>query len=191
MFAELSQWRMITPVDAIGEGDQSNRVLPFVQGLYFSALIIYALRECLGEPGIEVSWGHLLDTEGEYISRECDIIVHRKDRHAFRWNGHEHPVMDFRFIPCDQALAVVSCKSFLQLKHLDRKYPRQMEPFAQKIALFAECCKGTELDRLKKAALNCGYMGMWYVYTRTESGVNTRDPAVWLDFLKAIKSTVT
>jgi hypothetical protein len=95
--------------------------------------------------------------------------------------------MDFRFVPCTEALAVVSCKSLLQLKHLDKNYPRQMKAFVAKVALFAECCKVNEVARLEKAARASGYMGMWYVYTRDESGVMNRDPQVWQDFLGAVR----
>ena len=66
-----------------------------------------------------VSWGHLVDDNGESCSPECDIIIHRPG-YYHRWNGDESPIINFKFIECSEALAVISCKS--QTNSVDKGY---------------------------------------------------------------------
>ncbi|QHT68705.1 hypothetical protein GXP67_19680 [Rhodocytophaga rosea] len=84
--AGLSEFRINTYIRQIEkrQGKNKGTILPFVRGLRFSALLIYAIRQFL-DSDLEASWGHLINDEGE-LSRECDIIIHNKG-HYMRWNG--------------------------------------------------------------------------------------------------------
>src|SRR5271166_5699831 len=62
------------------EGKNKGGVLSFVRGLRLSALLIYAIRDLLGEGSdLTANWGHIIDEDGQFCSRECDIIIHNRD----------------------------------------------------------------------------------------------------------------
>jgi hypothetical protein len=127
----------------------------------------------------------LLDVSGEYCSPECDVIIHKPGSHT-RWNGSEKPVMDFRFIKCSEALAVISCKSFTV--GVDRRYCQELRRYVKRVWLFAECCRPNAVDRLTKKAKQAGYSGFWYLYTWDGSSPISPNPESWLDFLKALRN---
>ena len=96
-----------------------GKILPFVRGLRFSTLLTYAIRDILKGTKLKANWGHLFDENGIYCSRECDIIIHRK-KHEDQWNGHKKPIMDFRFIKQQNAIAIISCKLLLKPSQIDK-----------------------------------------------------------------------
>jgi hypothetical protein len=166
----------------------SALVLPFVKGLRLSARLIYILRTQLSDTQLEVDWGHLLDPNERSCSPECDVIIHKKGC-AEKWNGDSHPVMDFRFIPCGKAVAVVSCKS--KADSVDRDYPTKLRPYVRNVLLFAERCEPGRVGSLRTQARKAGYVGFWYLYTHDEeTNENKIDPKVWEGFLKAVRNIV-
>ncbi len=60
------------------EGANAGKIFPFVRGLRFSCLLIYAIREALSGSDLEVNWGQIIDDEGFDLSGEYDIIIHKK-----------------------------------------------------------------------------------------------------------------
>ncbi len=185
---ELACWRATEDLKIIEAAKGSAVVLPFVKGLRFSAQLIYILRSELSHTDLEVDWGHLLDAGERSCSPECDVIIHRRG-HVRKWNGHDHPIMDFRFVRHVDAVAVVSCKSYA--RDIDADYARKLRPYVRHVFLFAECCATGKVDQLKHRAKQAGYAGFWPLYTlddETES--QTKDPAQWRDFLHAISATV-
>ncbi len=184
--AELSQWRTDPQIYEMEREKPGGIILGFVKGLRLSARLIYAIREHLSTFNLEVHWGHLLTEEGNSCSPECDIIIHLPgfDR---EWNGHESKVMDFKFINCQQAIAVISCKSFIRA--VDRGYRRGLRPYVDKVLLFAECCEPNAIDKLKRSAKSAGYEGFWYLYACNQATFEcTTDPDQWEDFLRTLKS---
>lgn len=183
---ELSQWRINPQIQEMEREKPGGIILGFVKGLRLSARLIYAIREHLSSTDLQVDWGHLLTEEGNSCSPECDIIIHSPG-HEREWNGNEHKIMDFKFINCRQAVAVISCKSLI--KTVDRKYPQRLKPYVDKVLLFAECCEPNAVNRLKASAKSAGYTGFWYLYTCNQATCEcTVDPKHWEKFLRTLKS---
>ena len=161
---ELYGVRSFPPLTKRKDGKYEGDILGFVKGLRFSARVIYFLREQLSGTDLEVSWGHLVDSYGQFCSPECDIIIHTKG-HYRKWNGNggTAPVMEFKFIEAKNAVAVVSCKS--ELRSVDDDYPFGLRKFGVKhVLLFAECCAKQRLVRLRQRARTSGYRGLWVLY---------------------------
>jgi len=183
--AEFRQYRIDDFIRGLEKGRSSGRILAFVRGLRLSAQLIYALREALSQTDLEVDWGHLLDEECRICSPECDVIVHRRG-HVIRWNGSVAPVMDFKFIESQKAVAVVSCKSLMRT--VDAKHCQALRPYVSKVLLFAECCRPNAVDRLRDRAQKAGYLGFWYLYTLNEetSSPQQIDERQWEGFLSTL-----
>lgn len=183
---ELQRYRIDSVLRMKKKKAPGGDILGFVRGLRLSAQLIYALRDALSDTPLEVNWGHLLDDNGEYCSPECDVIVH-KPGHVARWNGTEKPVMDFRFVKSRNAVAVISCKSFIQ--SVDHDYSKQMSRYLKNLYLFAECCLPSAVGKLQASAKAAGYRGFWYLYTwNRTTGIVSEDQAVWSDFLGNVRS---
>jgi hypothetical protein len=165
-----------------------GRVLAFVRGLRLSAHLIYATRNALSRTELEADWGHIVDDEGLKCSPECDVVIHRRG-HRGRWNGSSEPVMDFKFIDSRDAVAVISCKSYLRSIGRDyRQYGRKVGRYARELWLFAECCPPTAVACLRERAREAGYRKFWYLYTWDgESSIQPNQEA-WFDFLKSVKA---
>ena len=186
---ELSEWRVNPQIQEMEREKRGGIILGFVKGLRLSARLIYAIREHVSSFGLEVDWGHLLTEEGESCSPECDIIIHLPGCER-EWNGHDHRIMDFKFIDCRKAIAVISCKSFI--KSVDRKYPQKLRPYVDKVFLFAECCEPNAINRLKTSAQSAGYTGFWYLYAcNQETSACTVDPNQWENFLHQLRDIAT
>jgi hypothetical protein len=185
---ELSQWRVDPQILEMERERPGGIILGFVRGLRLSARLIYAIRHHLSSSNLEVDWGHLLTANGSSCSPECDIIIHLPG-YEHIWNGHKDPIMDFKFINCEKAVAVISCKSFLRV--VDRRYSERMRPYIGNILLFAECCEPNAVERLKRSAESAGYKGFWYLYACNQ---NTSECIVdemqWINFIQTLKSLV-
>lgn len=162
-------------------------ILGFVRGLRLSARLIYFLRKYLSDLGLEVDWGHLVDADENFLSRECDVIIHKRGVYD-EWDEYKNPVMHFKFIECEKTLAVISCKSLLST--IDKRYCSFMSPFVKKVFLFAECCPEHSLARIKNRAALAGYAGVGYLYSlNEETGEMLKNPEVWKEFMKGIRET--
>jgi len=163
------------------DGKYEGGILGFVKGLRLSAGVIYYLKQKLSQTNLEVSWGHLLDHKEASCSAECDVIVHSKGS-VQKWNGTDHPIMEFKFVGIAQARAVISCKS--QLTSIDKKYPEALKKFGvKKVFLFAECCKATRFPKLRDAAKKAGYADVCCLYlTDPTGGFVEVDERMYVDF---------
>ena len=190
--AQLQKVRSTPPLVKRGDGKYEGDILGFVKGLRLSAGVIYFLRERLSSTDLEVNWGHLLDQGEISCSPECDVIIHAKG-HVRKWNGDEHPIMDFRFVRAGDVRAVVSCKSKLTASAIDKAYPKDLKKYGvRKIFLFAECCEETQFSVLLKKAKQAGYCGLWCLYlTEAQSPSFKTDESMYDAFgtavLKAVK----
>ena len=170
------------------EGAKKGIIFPFARGLRFSALLIYTIRECLTGSDLEVNWGQIIDEDGYACSGECDIIIHKKG-HAKRWNGSDgvNHIMDFRFIPKENALVVISCKSYLIKSKIEKEYCSNMKKYVDQVWLFAECCGPESVDLIKDEAQQAGYEYFWYLYTWSRTTGDIVDSiAGWNDFVERI-----
>jgi hypothetical protein len=169
-----------------------GRVLAFVRGLKFSARLVYMIRDCLSGTGLQADWGHILDADDSVTcSPECDIIIHRKWRH--RWNGHggKDPVMDFKFVDQKDAIAVISCKSYLKSIGQDYDdYSRKVRGYVKDVWLYAECCPPAAVDGLRKRSRKAGYNKFWYLYLWDGERPIQLNEVMCQDFLKSVKSLV-
>ena len=182
---KLAEWRGDPSIALMDSKKSKGKILGFVKGLRLSAQIAYLIRN-ISSDGFEVNWGHLIDHKGQSCSPECDIIIHRGGQ-VQKWNGSEQPIMDFRFIKCENALGIVSCKSLT--RSIDKEYCRGFQKYQMKdIFLFAECCKSVSVDRLKEQAKDAGYKGFFYLYTFDKDGYLTFDQNVYMDFIEAIQT---
>ncbi|MGA0559266.1 hypothetical protein ACO2Q8_21585 [Larkinella sp. VNQ87] len=170
-------------------GKNKGNILPFVRGLRFSALLIYTIREFLQGTGLTASWGHIIDENGVFCSRECDIIIHREG-HIMRWNGDGgiHPVMDFKFIEQEDTIAVISCKSYLEKSHIEKEYCEDLKKYVSKVWLFSECCPPDKVATIREAAAQIGYESFWSLYTwdRTTDAI-TDLLEDWENFVSEVK----
>lgn len=185
--AELQSFRSYPPLVKRADGKYEGDILGFVKGLRLSARLIYFLRNRLSSTNLDVSWGHLIANH-ESCSPECDVIIHAKG-HVGKWNGNAHPIMDFRFVEAEKALAVISCKS--SLKTIDKTYPKKLKKFGvDAVFLFAECCGEKQFVRLEKRALAAGYRGLWCLYLVQDGGPFTTPETMYIDFGRAVLEAV-
>lgn len=177
------------------KGKNVGKILPFVRGLRFSSMLIYTIRKLLKGSHLTANWGHLIDRDGLFCSRECDIIIHQPDGVWQRWNGEggeDGHVMDFRFIEQDAARAVISCKSFLKKSDIEIDYCGEMKKYVNEVWLFAECCGPRSSKIIETAAKNIGYSNFWHLYTWSKQG-GMADPNNdhWNDFIQKVKALKT
>jgi hypothetical protein len=185
----MQAWRISDDLRVLKATKGSALVLPFVKGLRLSAQLIYMLREELSGTNLKVDWGHLLDDKDESCSPECDIIIHKG--HVREWDGNKQPVMHFKFVRQDSAVAVISCKSYAQAKDVEAGYVQKLHPYVKHVFLFAECCAPDKVGSLRKRAKKASYAGFGYLYTFDEKRAEgVRDPKRWLAFLDAITSKI-
>ena len=190
LYVKLASWRRNPTIKLMVSKKSKGRILDFVKGLRISAQLAYIVRQILStHPEIEVSWGHLVDSKGASCSPECDIIVHKRGC-VQQWNGGQNPIMDFKFINCELALCVISCKSFA--KSVDYKYcDRIAEYGVNNVMLFAECCAPGKAVSLKKRAQKAGYSGFYYLYEYDEKSFTDRfDEPACIEFIEAINSLI-
>lgn len=170
------------------EGPQKGIIFPFIRGLRFSALLIYAIRECLSDSDLEVNWGQIISEDGDLCSGECDIIIHKKG-FLKNWNGDgggKH-IMDFKFILNTEAIAVISCKSYLTKSSIETTYCTNMLQFVKKVWLFAECCGPESVDLIREESAKIGYENFWYLYTWSRTTGDTIDHLDgWLHFINSV-----
>jgi hypothetical protein len=184
LFGELASWKIDPTVQAMEQKLEQGRILGFVRGLRLSAQLIYIIRESLLSAGLSVDWGHIIDDDEIHCSPECDVIIHRGFRR--QWDGNIKPVMDFKFVDCRNAVAVISCKSFMD--RIDRGYAREMKPYLSNVFLFAECCEPRRVKTLKNSARTAGYKGFWYLYTWDRKTLErTKNEEEWCDFLTTLE----
>ena len=172
---ELQCLREHPPLVKRSDGKYEGDILGFVKGLRLSAGVIYFLRERLSSAGLEVSWGHILDQNGQSCSPECDVVIHKKG-HIRCWNGRKDPIMEFKFVEASSVMAVISCKS--KLTTIDKQYPPSLKKYGvEKVFLLAECCAESSKESLKKKAREAGYKGLWFLYSvaKTKEAVTTDD----------------
>ena len=186
IFGSFSHWRVDSFIRQIEAEKRKGRVLPFVRGLRLSTQLIYFLRNLLSGSGLTSNWGHLLDSEGNFCSCECDVIIH-KNGHIERWDGDEHQVMDFRFIRQEDAVAVISCKSYLKASYVDKQYCESMKEFVDRVWLFAECCDPNSIERIRNKAEECGYEKFWPLYTWNKRTEPTPNREGWNDFVEEVE----
>jgi len=189
--AELVNLRGHPPLVRRDDGKYEGDILGFVKGLRLSARVIYFLRERLSRTELEVSWGHMLDSNEQSCSPECDVIIHTKG-HLRKWNGsgNDSPVMEFKFIEASSVRAVVSCKSLLTA--IDKDYPSDLKAFGvENVFLFAECCREAHLPRLREKAAAAGYRGLWCLYCADEGApMYTTDESMYVNFGDVISKAV-
>jgi hypothetical protein len=187
MCGTLRTWR-IGEIQELERSRRKGRILGFVRGLRFASQLIYSLRTTLSGENVDVSWGHLLDDTETLCSPECDIIIHKKG-FVQQWNGDggHAPVMDFKFVRSVDALAIISCKSWLT--QIDPAYAGDVKKYCPKVYLFAECCPPKRIAKLKAAATAAGYGGFWCLYTFDPKTLyTTDDESQWLDFVKTVQA---
>lgn len=171
------------------KGEGKGLIFPFARGLRFSALLIYTIREALSGSDLEVNWGQIISEDGSACSGECDIIIHKKGYYTL-WDGDGagNHIMDFKFILNTEAIAVISCKSYLTKSTIESVYCKNMLTFVKKVWLFAECCGPDSIDLIKNESANIGYENFWYLYTWSRTTGETVDSfSGWLDFIAKVK----
>jgi len=172
------------------DGSQERRMLYFVQGLRFSAELIYVIRALLPSKQVEAHWGHILRGDDILCSPECDIILHRDGKRG-RWNGdHKDPVFDFWFVKPEAVSAVISCKSMIRSpSDVDDEFCLSLRGHGVgRIWLFAECCDCTRVDSIAARAKRAGYDRFFHLYTLdSKTGTDTPSKTSWDAFAKAVR----
>lgn len=190
MFAGFMEWRIDPFIRQLETTKEEGRILPFVRGLRLSAQLIYIIRDILSGSNLTASWGHIMDEPGNYCSKECDVIIHQKG-YITRWNGAEHPVMDFRFIDQKKVKAVISCKSYIKRSIIDAHYCKMLKKYTKHILLFAECCAHRSITSINKHALETGYKRFWHLYTWSKKKAPEPNNLGWVNFVDHITKIST
>lgn len=168
-------------------------VLPFVTGLRFSSLLIYAMRKILKGTNLTANWGVIIHNKDIRCSSECDIIVHKDDSDR-AWDGQDDfdgPVMDFHFVPKSKVKAVVSCKAscITQIDQRMKDDVVKLREYVSRVWLFAECCNRGKVVGLRKEAIASGYEKFLYLYLLRLNGVRWKcDQRVWFRFAESLKA---
>jgi hypothetical protein len=188
--AELQNYRDAPALVKRSDGKYEGDILGFVKGLRLSAGLIYYFRDKVEGHDLEVSWGHLLDKRQLSCSRECDVIIHTKGS-IHKWNGTDRPIMEFKFIEAAKARAVISCKSILTSKEIDKDYPKELKKFGvKKVFLFAECSSASNFDNLRKKAKTAGYADLCCLYLTGPQDYIKTDERMWYDFGNKVLAAV-
>jgi hypothetical protein len=172
--------------------EAKKTVLPFVTGLRFSSLLIYAMRKILKGTKLKANWGVIIHNKDIRCSSECDIIVH-KDDSDLAWDGQDDfdgPVMDFHFVPKSKVKAVVSCKAscVTQINQGMKDDVVKLRDYVSRVWLFAECCEPGKVVELRKKAIASGYEKLLYLYLLRPNGVGCYyDERVWFKFAESLK----
>jgi hypothetical protein len=178
------------------------RIHDFVRGLRFSSLLTYRIRDLLRTSGLTASWGQLIDEDGNTCSPECDIIIHGECANL-RWNGNsgdkDPHVMDYHFVPCGEARAVVSCKSLLRGAsdvNKERVYLSRLTRYVKTVWLFAECCRQGKSRAIRTAAKNTGFKRFWFLYDWVDDDPDfdvrrASKTDQWWDFVAAVRQLAT
>ncbi len=96
--------------------------------------------------------------------------------------------MDFKFVDQEDAVAVISCKSYLKSIGQDYEdYSRKVGKYVKNLWLFAECCPPADVDRLQERSRKAGYRKFWYLYPWDGERSIHLDEAMCLDFLKSVR----
>lgn len=185
MCQEFAEFRIDPVIRMMEKHKERGRILGFVRGLRLSAQLIYAIRDALSGSGLHADWGHLLDKNRNLCSPECDVIIY-DGAFIARWNKHDKPVMDFYFVECSHAVAVISCKSYLA--NIDKEYIQTIKPFMEQVWLFAECCPRGKEAALRKKARAAGYRNLFYLYPWDGEISVEPDRSEWTRFLKALET---
>ncbi len=165
-------------------------VLPFIWGLRFSALLIYRIRKVLRGSSLKASWGAILSDAGGICSPECDVIVHEGES-AYVWNGDDavdDRVMDFHFVPRDQARLVISCKQ--RIRSVGAKMRRdafRLMEYVPRVWLFAVCCKEGRQEDLERQARKAGYERFWWLYSLAKGGMERENEPGWAGFVEELR----
>jgi len=187
IIGDLSTWRIDDYIRDLEKRKAKGRVLPFVRGLRFSALLIYEIRTILSSKNLSVNWGHILDEDGELLSNEADIIIHK---HGFfkQWNGNDKPVMDFKFVEKENAVLVISCKSYLRTSEIEVDYFNNMNNYVDKIWLFAEACGPESASNIEIEAKKIGYENFYHLYTWSPKSEIKNNTEGWIKFIQDLKN---
>ncbi len=156
-------------------------------------MLIYTIREALSKTDLEVNWGQIISDDSSICSGECDIIIHKKG-YIKRWNGDGsgNHIMDFKFILSSEAVAVISCKSYLTKSSIEEKYCKNMLQHVSKVWLFAECCGPDSFSLIAAEAVKIGYDKYWYLYTWSRTTGDTIDSLDgWIYFIQTVKQLGT
>jgi hypothetical protein len=182
----LSSWRLDPAIKLMNKKGGKGKILGFVQGLRLSAQLIYILRKIVKGYNLEASWGHLINEDGSSCSPECDVIIHKRGA-LQEWNGSAEPVMNFKFIKCSDAVAVISCKS--SVASIDTAYCSDFVKYnVTDIFLFAECCRFGSIQRLTRQAKSAGYKGFFYLYSvKGNQSYIQQDQNLYADFVQTIE----
>lgn len=173
--------------------EAKKTVLPFVTGLRFSSLLIYAMRKILKGTNLKANWGVIIHNRDIRCSSECDIIVHEDDSDR-AWDGQDDfdgPVMDFHFVPKDKVKVVVSCKAscVTQINQGMKDDVVKLRDYVSRVWLFAECCEREKVVELRKTALAAGYEKFLYLYLLRLKGVRYKsDERMWFKFAESLKA---
>jgi len=185
--SEFIGWRRNEHAIKLKNNPDAGRILHFVKGLHFSALLIYQIRIWLSGSGLKVDWGHIFHSTQGYCSRECDIIIHTGGING-RWNGQggDHPIMDFKFVFSDHVKAVISCKAFVKPSNIDKTYCESIKKYTDNIWLFAEYCGPESHDAIRQEAQISQYQHFWCLYSMNQKGDINKYMIDWYDFHDAV-----
>lgn len=188
MYSDFASWRIDDFIRLIEKERRAGRVLPFVRGLRLSSHLIYAIRTILNGSGMTANWGHLLDDDRVYCSRECDVIIHDEGC-LMEWNGHgDRSVMNFKFIEKHKVKVVISCKHYLRTSEIDTDYCEDIKLYTKNIWLFAECCGPKSATAIDTKAKNAGYKKFFYLYNWSRGKSMTQpNEKGWIDFVSQIE----
>lgn len=161
----------------------------FVRGLIFSEKMIQIIDTHIS--GYNADWGQIVDVRtGNYLSRECDIIIYKKN--PIRVWGKR--AIKFVVVENTAARLVIQCsKDITSLPKGHENYCKNVKQFVPEIWYFAECYWGSknQCNVIRKKLKEAGYDRFFHLYRKYEREGEMRKElnyGEWKRFIKLIRS---
>jgi len=162
----------------------------FVRGLIFAEKILQIIDDNLN--GYYSDWGQIFDEKtGNYLSKECDIIIYKKKQQIFGKKS-----IKFALVDSSAVKLVIQCSTTItSLSKEHKDYPKNLKRFVPETEIwyFAECYWGSknQANVIRKKLKEAGYGRFFYLYRRYErQGEMHKELNYdrWNEFIKSIRN---
>ena len=177
-----------TPYSLSSPSFTSPTLYDFVKGLILSTNIIDFIERHLPN-GFRADWGQVIDiTDGNILSKECDIIIYE----GKPYKRIKNRCMDFVLVDKNKVRIVIQVKSSISVvKPEDKDYCRQLSNFVPEIWFLSEACIASSdrrIAKIERDLKSIGYRRFFYFYKIRDNPIK-RDIAYkpFIEFINLIK----
>jgi hypothetical protein len=165
---------------------EGSSLHPFARGYLLAASLMEQIRQDL-RTGYSVTWGQVMRDDGEKasLSPEMDSIIY-KETPYYEWKAAR-----FAIVPKENVVAAIECKSQIPQNYSEHEKDVQgLQPFADKVYLFAEAWYGTpdNYDEGRKKIKTFGYQDVFVLKTYTGSSEHISREDEFARFIQTVRS---